>query len=174
NFFVPSFPCLRFVQHIGVLRDGSKWVYGMECIAKQEKSVILSVLGINCKSSSGAALVERARGCGVWDTPFGPEIENMPNLMEHAHFFSCALGGRNAHGPDDSPKHYTLDALTTLITSNGLISCENPGHTFLGVLNIDVEGAEFDTLTSFLAHKLLNPFLSTTLPIGQLQIELHA
>ncbi|KAH9025477.1 hypothetical protein EDB84DRAFT_1504368 [Lactarius hengduanensis] len=43
------------------------------------------------------------------------------------------------------------------------------------VLKIDVEGADFDTLTVFLeTHKLLSPFSSTTLPIGQLQIELHA
>ncbi|KAH9069668.1 hypothetical protein EDB83DRAFT_2518028 [Lactarius deliciosus] len=43
------------------------------------------------------------------------------------------------------------------------------------VLKINVEGAEFDMLTTFLAtHKPLSPFSSTTLPIGQLQIELHA
>ncbi|KAH9013004.1 hypothetical protein EDB84DRAFT_1641561 [Lactarius hengduanensis] len=65
----------------------------------------------------------------------------------------------------DSPKYYTLDALMKL----------NGGHTFIDMLKIDVEGAEFDTLTAFLAtHKPLSPFSSTTLPIGQLQIELHA
>src|SRR5580698_7490043 len=38
-----------------------------------------------------------------------------------------------------------------------------------------IEGAEFDTLTTFLAaHKSVSPFSSTTLPIGQLQLELHA
>ena len=43
------------------------------------------------------------------------------------------------------------------------------------MLKIDIEGAEFDTLTAFLgAHKPSSPFSSTTLPIGQLQLELHA
>ncbi|KAH9040719.1 hypothetical protein EDB85DRAFT_2272225 [Lactarius pseudohatsudake] len=70
---------------------------------------------------------------------------------------------RKAHGPEDSPKYYTLDALMTL-----------NGHTFIDVLKNDFEGAKFDTLTAFLAtHKPLSPFSSTTLPIGQLQIELH-
>ncbi|KAH9051829.1 hypothetical protein EDB87DRAFT_647253 [Lactarius vividus] len=49
------------------------------------------------------------------------------------------------------------------------------GDTFVNVLKNDVNGAEFDTLTTFLAtHKPLSLFSSTTLPIGQLQIELHA
>ncbi|KAH9171947.1 hypothetical protein EDB89DRAFT_1906548 [Lactarius sanguifluus] len=89
-----SFPCLHFVQHIGVLSDGSKWVHGMECIAKQEKCGIYSF------------------SCEVWG--FGPEIEYAPNMKERVHFFPCALGGRNAHGPDDSPKLYILYALRQL------------------------------------------------------------
>lgn len=46
----------------------------------------------------------------------------------------------------------------------------NLGHTFIDLLKIDIEGAEFDTLSTFLrAHKS-----SGSLPIGQLQLELHA
>jgi hypothetical protein len=42
-----------------------------------------------------------------------------------------------------------------------------PGHTFIDVLNFDIEGAKFDTLTTFLAaYKLMSPFLSTTLLIA--------
>ncbi|KAH9054313.1 methyltransferase domain-containing protein [Lactarius vividus] len=168
DFFVPSFQCPHHVERIGVLGDGGKWVCGMERIAKQEKCVIYS-FGINGESSFEAALLERAPGCEVWGydfsvESFGPEIENTPELKERAHFFPWALGGRNAHGPDDERKYYTLDALMRL-----------NGHTFIDVLKIDVEGAEFDTLTTFLAtHKPLSPFSSTILPIGQLQIELHA
>ena len=56
-----------------------------------------------------------------------------------------------------------------------IISCGNPGHSFIDVLKIDIEGAEFHTLTTFLAgHKPLSAFSTTTLPIGQLQLELHA
>ncbi|KAH9021536.1 methyltransferase domain-containing protein [Lactarius hengduanensis] len=173
DFFIPSFQCPHHVERIGVLGDGGKWVCGMERIAKQEKCVIYS-FGCSPQASTAshqfeAALLERAPGCEVWGydftvDSFGPEIEKIPNLKERAHFFPWALGGRNAHGPEDSPKYYTLDALMKL-----------NGHAFIDVLKIDVEGAEFDTLTAFLAtHKPLSPFSSTTLPIGQLQIELHA
>ncbi|KAI9452235.1 methyltransferase domain-containing protein [Lactarius psammicola] len=168
DFFIPSFQCPHHVERIGVLGDGGKWVCGVERIAKQEKCVIYS-FGINGESSFEAALLERAPGCEVWGydftvNSFGPEIEETPSLKERAHFFPWALGGRNAHGPEDAPKYYTLDALMQL-----------NGHSFIDVLKIDIEGAEFDTLTTFLAaNKPRSPFTSTTLPIGQLQIELHA
>lgn len=168
DFFIPSFQCPHHVERIGTLGDGGKWVCGVERIAKQHKCVIYS-FGINGESSFEAALLEHAPGCEVWGydftvNSFGPEIEGTPKLKERAHFFPWALGGHDAHGPEDSPKYYTLDALMRL-----------NGHTFIDVLKIDIEGAEFDTLTAFLAaHKQLNPFSSTTLPIGQLQLELHA
>jgi hypothetical protein len=44
------------------------------------------------------------------------------------------------------------------------------GHTFIDILKIDIEGAEFDSLTSFLsAHANEEVF-----PVGQLQLEIHA
>jgi Methyltransferase FkbM domain len=44
------------------------------------------------------------------------------------------------------------------------------GHTFIDVLKVDIEGGEFDALTSFIdAHADLGE-----LPIGQLQLEIHA
>ena len=43
------------------------------------------------------------------------------------------------------------------------------GHTFIDVLKIDIEGGEFDALTSFItSHTRGN------LPVGQLQLEIHA
>jgi len=163
DFFIPSFQCPHHVERIGVLGDGGKWVCGMERIAKQPECVIYS-FGINGESSFEAALLERAPGCEVWGydfsvNSFGPEIEETSSLKQRSHFFPWALGGRNAHGPEDNPKIYTLD---TLMRMNG--------HTFIDLLKIDIEGAEFDTLSTFLrAHKSTG-----SLPIGQLQLELHA
>lgn len=50
------------------------------------------------------------------------------------------------------------------------------GHTHIDILKIDVEGWEFQALSSFLKPYLPSRSNSTTpapLPIGQLQIELH-
>ncbi|KAH9021687.1 hypothetical protein EDB83DRAFT_2431078, partial [Lactarius deliciosus] len=84
-------------------------------------------------------------------------------LLERAQ--GCEVWGYDfTMDPEDSLKYCTLDAFMKL-----------NGHTFIDLLKNDVEGPEFDTLTAFLAtHKLLSPFSNTTLPIGQLQIELHA
>lgn len=44
------------------------------------------------------------------------------------------------------------------------------GHTFIDVLKVDIEGGEFDALTAFIdAHADRGQ-----LPIGQLQLEIHA
>ncbi len=50
-----------------------------------------------------------------------------------------------------------------------VIFWSSSGHSFIDILKIDIEGAEFDTLTSFVeAHA------NGDLPIGQLQLEIHA
>ncbi|KAH9026985.1 hypothetical protein EDB85DRAFT_2148789 [Lactarius pseudohatsudake] len=128
-------------------------VCGMERIAEQERRAIY-LFGINGEVTvRGCAAVARAwsRSVGVRVAvdSFGPETENMPDLKERAHFFPSALG-RSAHETNNLLKYYPLDAL---MQPNG----------------IDVERAESDILTAFLAaHKSLSPFF-TTLPI-----ELHA
>jgi hypothetical protein len=43
------------------------------------------------------------------------------------------------------------------------------GHTFIDILKIDIEGAEFDALTSF-----ITAYAERDLPVGQLQLEIHA
>jgi Methyltransferase FkbM domain len=44
------------------------------------------------------------------------------------------------------------------------------GHTHIDILKIDIEGWEFETITT-----LLNPYIATgePLPFGQLQLEIH-
>jgi len=43
------------------------------------------------------------------------------------------------------------------------------GHEFIDILKVDVETAEFDALTAF-----LNAYAHGELPIGQMQLEIHA
>ncbi|KAH9026992.1 hypothetical protein EDB85DRAFT_1893160 [Lactarius pseudohatsudake] len=106
DFFIPSFQCPRHVERVGVLGDGGKGVCGMGRNAEQEKmSSTRSVAraGTNSESSFEVALLERAQGREVWGydftiDSFSPEIEKTPNPKKR---------GRNAHGPEDSPKSYT-------------------------------------------------------------------
>ena len=48
--------------------------------------------------------------------------------------------------------------------------CWFSGHTFIDILKIDIEGWEFDALTAFLDALPEGEVL----PVGQLQIEIHA
>jgi len=163
DFFVPAFQCPHRVERVGTLGDGGKWVCGLDRVAKQDKCVIYS-FGVNDESSFESTLLRRAPSCEVWGYDYsvdswGPEITDDPDLRERAHFHPFALGPMDQHNENDTIKFWTLDSLMNL-----------NGHTFIDILKIDIEGAEFDSLTPFLsAHANKNTF-----PVGQLQLEIHA
>ncbi|KAI9437659.1 methyltransferase domain-containing protein [Lactarius indigo] len=164
DFFIPAFQCPHRVQRIGTLGDGGKWVCGLDRVAKQDKCVIYS-FGINDESSFESTLLKRAPGCEVWGYDYsvnswGPEITGDLALRDRAHFKPFALGGTNNHGDHDNPKFWTLDSLMEL-----------NGHTFIDILKIDIEGGEFDALTTFLSARTGE---GKVLPVGQLQLEIHA
>ena len=130
--------------------------------------------GVNGESSFEATLLQRAPGCQVWGydfsvSSFGPEIEDVPNLKQRSHFYPYALGPKNDHGPGVNPPMYTL---TKLMEING--------HDFIDILKIDIEGAEFESLITFIEDFATNKHPHApghnggSLPIGQLQIEIHA
>ncbi|KAN0138453.1 hypothetical protein V8E53_003916 [Lactarius tabidus] len=117
-------------------------------LAKQDKCVIYS-FGINGESSFESTLLQRAPGCEVWGYDYsvnswGPEITNDPELRDRANFKPYALGGTNNHNDNDNPKFWTLDSLMDL-----------NGHTFIDILKVDIEERD-------------------VLPVGQLQLEIHA
>lgn len=163
DFFIPAFQCPHRVRRVGTLGDGGKWVCGLDRVAKQDKCVIYS-FGINGESSFESTLLKRAPSCEAWGYDYsvnswGPEITGDPELRERAHFKSFALGGTDNHTDNDNPKYWTLDSLMDL-----------NGHTFIDILKIDIEGGEFDALATFLSARAEGDVL----PIGQLQLEIHA
>lgn len=184
--------------------DGGKWVCGLERVAQQDSCVVYS-FGINNESSFEAALLRAAPRCQVWGYDFsvpnfGPEITEDPDLRSRAHFHSWGLGSADNYGPGADPPFYTLQ---TLMAMNGhsfidvlkvrnASVCSAADHVTEGSEQVDIEGAEFDALASFVAHHIAqsmhaappsphNPHapppplpMLPMLPIGQLQIELHA
>ncbi|EKM54909.1 uncharacterized protein PHACADRAFT_147193 [Phanerochaete carnosa HHB-10118-sp] len=164
DFFTPAFNCPHRVDRLGALGDGGKWVCGIDAIAQQRHPCIVYSFGINHDSSWEAALLQRAPHCEVWGydfsvTMFGPVVQNNPVLAPKTHFFPYKLGMHD--NPHHSPPEYTVQGLM-----------HQNGHEFIDVLKIDVEGSEFDGLAAF-----LKPFIgpdAPPLPIGQLEIEIHA
>jgi len=166
DFWLPAFTCPHKVERIGTLGDGGKYVCGLERLEKKKECVVYSV-GVNGESSYEAAILERVPGCQVYGYDFsvgsfGPEITEVRSLKQRSHFWPWGLSGKDAHGSNDQVKMYTLD---TLMRMNG--------HSFIDILKIDIEGAEFDALTDLISHySSLTP--PQPLPFGQLQLEVHA
>ncbi|KAF8481481.1 methyltransferase domain-containing protein [Gautieria morchelliformis] len=166
DFWLPAFTCPHKVERIGTLGDGGKYVCGLERLERKQSCVVYSV-GVNGESSYEAAILQRAPGCQVYGYDFsvhsfGPEIEEVRALKARSHFWAWGLSGKDTHSSNDPIKMYTLD---TLMKMNG--------HTFIDILKIDIEGAEFDALTDLINHySSLTP--PQPLPFGQLQLEIHA
>ena len=137
---------------------------GIEAIAAQKAPCVVYSFGVNHDSSFEAGLLQRAPNCEVWGydfsvTMFGPEIQSNPVLSAKAHFAPYRVGAHE--NPHLVPPEFTIAALMA-----------RNGHEFVDVLKVDVEGSEFDALAAF-----LKPYIGPNappLPIGQLEIEIHA
>jgi len=164
DFFTPAWRCPHRVRRVGTPGDGGKWVCGLDVLAKQKECVIYS-FGINNESSFEAVVMSEAPNCQVWGydfsvNSFGPEITRSPDLLSRSHFYPYALGAEDKPATATSPPTFSLQSL--MKTNN---------HTFIDILKIDIEGAEFDSLASFI--KSLSSSTEKILPIGQMQLELH-
>ena len=148
--------------------------------------------------------MEAAPGCEVWGYDFsvsgvslpvadltvttltqlvpqqwGPELTS---YSHRAHFEPWALGPIDNHGSNVNVQMWSLRKLM-----------EHNGHDFIDILKVDIEGAEFASLSTFFDFYESQPrptsatespmdftssgarydFVGQPLPIGQLQIELH-
>lgn len=134
---------------------------GLSRVAQKPDCVVYS-FGINLESSFEAEILDGTAHCEVWGydfsvKSFGPEIP--PAQSHRTHFHALGLAGEDKDGPGDDPKMYTLETLM-----------KKSGHTHIDILKIDIEGWEFETLTT-----LLRPYAASgrALPFGQLQLEIH-
>ncbi|KAJ7058195.1 methyltransferase domain-containing protein [Mycena amicta] len=161
DYIPAAFNCPHEIQRLGALGDGGKWVCGASRVEKKRDCVVYSV-GINYESSFEAELLNNTEHCQIWGydftvNAFGPQIP--PSAASRTHFHPFGLAGKDNHGPEASPKMYTLESLMKM-----------NGHTHIDILKIDIERWEFETLSA-----LIKPYLANgrPLPFGQLQLEIH-
>lgn len=76
-------------------------------------------------------------------------------MASRSHFYPYALGNTT-----DTHEYPPTDTLAALMKANN--------HTFIDLLKIDIEGAEFESLAEMIRSS------SSVLPFGQLQLEIHA
>ncbi|KAG8745382.1 hypothetical protein FRC10_008241 [Ceratobasidium sp. 414] len=161
DFFPASFNCPYETERIGVLGDGGKWVCGLSRLVNKPSCVVYSA-GISTESSFEAELVKRTK-CEIFGfdfsvTKFGPEVENYGSIRAKTHFYPYGISGNDKH--DASPPMWTLQALML-----------KNGHTFIDILKVDIEGSEFEALSSMMKYYKER---GRPLPFGQLQLEIHA
>ncbi|CAE6442252.1 unnamed protein product [Rhizoctonia solani] len=161
DFFPPSFDCPYETTRLGVMGDGGKWVCGLSKLIPKPNCVVYSA-GISTDSSFEAAILQRTQ-CEVFGfdfsvDKFGPEIEDSTSLRTRATFYKYAISGKDDH--QANPPRWTLRSLM-----------ERHGHTFIDILKVDIEGAEFDVLSESIKYYTDNQL---PLPFGQLQLEIHS
>ncbi|KAJ1302402.1 hypothetical protein OPQ81_002720 [Rhizoctonia solani] len=70
---------------------------------------------------------------------FGPEIEDYASLRSRATFYKYAISGKDDYRA--SPPQWTLRSLM-----------KGHRHSFIDILKIDIEGAEFDVLAETIKY----------------------
>ncbi|CZS90272.1 uncharacterized protein RCO7_08609 [Rhynchosporium graminicola] len=153
-----SYNCPHEVERIGRMGDGGKWVCGMSKYEKNTRPCIIYSFGVQNESSFEQEMLERTN-CEIWGYDFSVNAFGPAIMAEHAsrtHFRKAGISGTTQ-----------LSKKPPFITIQDIMA-EN-GHTYIDILKIDIEYAEFEALKSFdeaTAHQ-------EEYPIGQMLIELH-
>ena len=152
-----SFNCPYEVERIGRLGDGGKWVCGLSRYEQTSKPCIVYSFGIQQESSFEEELLERTN-CELWGydfsvDEFGPQLKT--KMKDRAHFTKAGISGKT--DTTQNPPYYSIADLMDI-----------NGHTHVDVLKMDIEGYEFESLTS-----LLQAFDDGEVPVSQILIEIH-
>jgi hypothetical protein len=183
DFFPATYTCPHDIQRVGRLGDGGKWVCGMslyearpapaqlpssaeiakmsatDAVKAQHGQTIIYSFGVNDESTFEAEMLERIPSAQIFAydfsvDKFGPQLSSA--YASRAHFSKVGIGAKNE--PQKSPPFYSL---------SGLMAQNN--HSYIDILKIDIEGAEYEALDAFMN----DCEVAGVLPIGQVMIELH-
>lgn len=151
DWYPPIAPCL-YRERIGILGDGGKWICDLARYSNPRASTcIIYSFGVRGDSSFEAEMHERT-ACDIYGFDFS--VTSMAGAaagMERVHFQRVGLGAKET---------------SQLLTLKQIM--EQHKHSFIDVLKVDIEGAEFEVLAT-----LAKEFNSGSLPIEQLLLEIH-
>jgi Methyltransferase domain len=167
DFFPATYTCPHDIQRVGRLGDGGKWVCGMSlyearpghAVSHPTRETIIYSFGVNDESTFEAEMLARIPSAQIYAydfsvTNFGPQIP--ASYSARAHFKQLGLGPK-----DELDKKPQFFSLKTLMAQNS--------HTYIDILKIDIEGAEYAALDAFMD----SCEAAGVIPIGQVMIELH-
>lgn len=170
DFARPSFFCPHDLERVGTLGDGGKVVCGMSRYEKEcppsppTRELIVYSFGVSDDSSFEAELLQRTNA-RIWgyDSSVNSWAKEIPRYQYSRARFSKVKIGKVTDKTVDPPVYTIQD----LMKANG--------HTYIDLVKMDIEGAEFDALTSLIESivERQTDNKNSTLPFGQLLIEIH-
>ncbi|KAF4452505.1 hypothetical protein F53441_4666 [Fusarium austroafricanum] len=174
DFARPSFFCPHDLERIGSVGDGGKIVCGMtryekECPGPSSDSnpareLIVYSFGVNDDSSFEAELLQRTNA-RIWG--YDSSVNSWgPQILEHQYsraYFQKTMIGKVSDETNSPPKASIQDLM------------KRNGHSYVDIVKMDIEGAEFDTLTSLMESIVGEHGINAnlTFPFGQLLVEIH-
>lgn len=174
DFARPSFFCPYDLERVGKLGDGGKVVCGMSryenespgpsSVFNDAPELVVYSFGVNRDSSFEAALLERTNA-QIWgyDYSVSSWANDIPEEQRgsRAHFSKFGIGRKTDKNHD--PPFYTVQDLM-----------KTNGHDHIDIVKMDIEGAEFDAMTSLIEHTIEQQGAEEAiLPFGQLLVEIH-
>lgn len=145
------------MQRVGIFGDGGKWVCGMSLYeSANTRPLVIYSFGIGEESSFEQEMLNRTNahvfGYDYTVDSFGPEVTD--DYQNRTTMKKAGIGPRDISG---EPPFFTLQSLM-----------KQNNHTYIDILKMDIEGAEFAALESF-----MDDFAGQQLPVGQVLIEIH-
>ncbi|KAK2594348.1 hypothetical protein QQS21_007949 [Conoideocrella luteorostrata] len=174
DFARPSFFCPHDLERVGSLGDGGKVVCGMSRYelaspgpsseSNPAEELIVYSFGVSDDSSFEADMLKRTNAV-IWGYDFSVDswTKDIPqHQLSRASFHKVAIG--KTTNKAKGPPFYTLQDLMK----------EN-GHSYVDLVKMDIEGAEYDAMTSLISSLLEHNTGGNnhTLPFGQILMEIH-
>lgn len=174
DFARPSFFCPHDLERIGSLSDGGKVVCGMSRYETESpgpssdvnlaRPLIVYSFGIGNDSSFERSLLQRTNAL-IWGYDYSVETwaeEIAPHQASRAQFRKASIG-RVTNLTSDPPQ----------FTIQDLMRFNN--HSYIDIVKMDIEGAEFDAMSSLVSFVRgeQEDRITATIPIGQLLVEIH-
>ena len=164
--FRDIYRCPVVMEKVGKLSDGGKWVCGVDSVLQRPGCVVYS-FGSNGDTSFEEAILNRTT-CAVFtfDPTLAPAVQAKVEAVPGINFQAVGLGAVDGDAVIGG-RSLPVRTLATLMQQHG--------HTWVDLLKIDVEGAEWEALESLAGlaggggEGRTIPFL----PIGQAQVEFH-
>ena len=169
DYFGPNFNCVS-KERVGKIGDGGKWLCGVRTVLPQKNPCVVYSIGSKGEVSFEVGVQEKLPHCEIHI--FDPTLtvgqkEVVNNVLHDIQFHDIGLGGSNGELRIKNRKSlwtqktkniYQVQTLGTIMSSLG--------HTWVDVLKIDIEGAEWNVF-----EKLFEEM--QVIPASQIQLELH-